>query len=122
MPSEPTIETGREASTSRPAGYAALIERYGVDVILHWHTSRVATKRHDGDGDGFINPARVAMVEPSTVGDGNVTDVVVAAQDGLALVRVREPIKDVVDKLRRETPGRTGTSRRAKKTPKTSSG
>ena len=43
MPSEPTIETGREASTWRPAGYAALIERYGVDVIPHWHTSRVAT-------------------------------------------------------------------------------
>ena len=45
------------------------------------------------------------MVEPSTVGDGNVTDVVVAAQAGLALVRVSEPIKDVVDKLRRETDG-----------------
>ena len=53
------------------------------------------------------------MVEPSTVGDGNVTDVVVAAQAGLALVRVSEPIKDVVDKLRRETDG--VTSRRAKK-------
>ena len=48
----------------------------------------------------------------------NVTDVVVAAQAGLALVRVREPIKDVVDKLRRETPGSTSTSRRAKKTTK----
>ena len=45
----------------------------------------------------FINPAHVAMVEPSTVGDDNVTDVVVAAQDGFALVRVRKPIKDVVD-------------------------
>ena len=74
----------------------------------------VQFKRHDGDGDVFINPAHVAMVEPSTVGDDNVTDIVVAAQAGLALVRVREPIKDVVDKLRRETPGSTSTSRRAK--------
>ena len=73
----------------------------------------VQFKRHDADGDIFINPAHVAMVEPSTVGDGNVTDVVVAAQAGLALVRVSEPIKDVVDKLRRETDG--ATSRRAKK-------
>ena len=62
------------------------------------------------------------MVEPSTVGDDNVTDIVVAAQAGLALVRVREPIKDVVDMLRRETPGSTSTSRRAKKTPRTSAG
>ena len=44
---------------------------------------------------------------------GNVTDVVVSAQARLALVRVSEPIKDVVDKLRRETDGTT--SRRAKK-------
>ena len=60
----------------------------------------VQFKRHDGDGD--------------------VTDIVVAAQAGLALVRVREPIKDVVDMLRRETPGSTSTStsRRAKKTAK----
>ena len=62
----------------------------------------VQFKRHDAV---FINPAHVAMVEPSTVGDGNVTDVVVSAQAGLALVRVSEPIKDVVDKLRRETDG-----------------
>ena len=73
----------------------------------------VQFKRHDADGDIFINPAHVAMVEPSTVGDGNVTDVVVAAQAGLALVRVSEPIKDVVYKLRRETDG--ATRRRAKK-------
>ena len=44
------------------------------------------------DGGVFINPAHVAMVRPSD-GDGNATDVVVAAQAGLALVRVREPIK-----------------------------
>lgn len=33
---------GREQSASRLAGYAALIERYGVEVIPNWHTSRVA--------------------------------------------------------------------------------
>ena len=37
------IEAGRERSTSRLAGYAALTERYDVDVIPHWHASRVAT-------------------------------------------------------------------------------
>ena len=42
-------------------------------------------------------------------GDGNVTDVVVASQAGLALVRV----SDVVDKLRRETDN--ATTRRTKK-------
>ena len=50
-------------------------------------------KRHDADGDVFINPAHVSMVEPSGIGDDNVTDIVVAAQAGLALVRVQEPIK-----------------------------
>ena len=62
------------------------------------------------------------MVEPSGAGDDNVTDIVVAAQAGLALVRVQEPIKDVVDKLRREPAGSASSSRRAKKTPKTSAG
>ena len=37
------IETGPEQSTSRLAGYAALIERYDVDVIPNSHASRVAT-------------------------------------------------------------------------------
>ena len=58
------------------------------------------------------------MVEPSGASDDNVTDIVVAGQAGLALVRVQEPIKDVVDKLRRETTG--ATSRRAKKAAGTS--
>ena len=53
----------------------------------------VQFKRHDADGDVFINPAHVAMVEPSGDGDGNVTDIVGAAQAGLA---------------RRETAGRHG--------------
>ena len=58
------------------------------------------------------------MVEPSGIGDDNVTDIVVAAQAGLAIVRVQEPIKDVVDKLRREPAGSPSPSRRAKKTSK----
>ena len=39
---------GTEQSAARLAGYAALIERYGVDVIPNWHTSRVAAsgERH----------------------------------------------------------------------------
>ena len=32
----------REQSAPRLAGYAALIERYGVEVIPNWHTTRVA--------------------------------------------------------------------------------
>ena len=76
-------------------------------------------KRHDADGDVFINPAHVSMVEPSGIGDDNVTDIVVAAQAGLALVRGQEPIKDVVvDNLRREPAGSATSSRRAKKTSK----
>ena len=35
--------TGRERSTLRLTGYAALINRYAVDVIPNWHASRVAT-------------------------------------------------------------------------------
>ena len=48
------IEAGRERPTSRLAGYAALTERYDVDVIPNWHASRVATgsvhrvDSHDG--------------------------------------------------------------------------
>ena len=54
--------------------------------------------------------------EPSSTG----ADIVVAAQAGLVLVRVDEPINDIVDKLRRETSAGASTSRRTKKTPRTS--
>ena len=40
--------------TPRPAGYAALIERYGIDVIPNWHKSFVAageTHRIDSTGN-----------------------------------------------------------------------
>jgi hypothetical protein len=36
-------KNGSEAAEYRPAGYAALIERYGLDVIPNWHQSLVAT-------------------------------------------------------------------------------
>lgn len=67
-----------ENGTRRPAGYAALAERYGLDVIPNWHTSHVLTRgihrRHtDGDavveeyptaywpGDGFGNQLEFAL-------------------------------------------------------------
>ena len=37
------METVQEPATLRPAGYAALIERYGLDVIPNWHKSLVTT-------------------------------------------------------------------------------
>ena len=49
-------ETGRERTASRPAGYAALVERYGVDVIPNWHASRVASRgvRRLASRDGVV--------------------------------------------------------------------
>ena len=40
---EAVAENDPDKSTHRPAGYAALIERYGLDVIPNWHRSFVAT-------------------------------------------------------------------------------
>lgn len=37
------IRVDQEKSILEPAGYAALIERYGLDVIPNWHISRVTT-------------------------------------------------------------------------------
>ncbi len=36
-------ETAQEQAAQRPAGYAALIERYGLEVIPNWHKSLVTT-------------------------------------------------------------------------------
>jgi hypothetical protein len=36
-------ETVQETATPRPAGYAALIERYHLDVMPNWHRSLVTT-------------------------------------------------------------------------------
>ena len=57
----------------------------------------VEFKRHDTEDAVYINPALVAMVESS--GSDDVTDIVVAAQAGLALVRVKGAINAVVEKL-----------------------
>jgi len=37
------VENGQEQAALRLAGYAALIKRYGLDVIPNWHKSLVAT-------------------------------------------------------------------------------
>ena len=36
-------ENDQDRSTQRPAGYAALVERYDLDSIPNWHRSFVAT-------------------------------------------------------------------------------
>jgi hypothetical protein len=36
-------ERNREEGTLRTAGYAALLEKYGIDVIPNWHRSLIAT-------------------------------------------------------------------------------
>jgi hypothetical protein len=36
------IENGPKEATLRPAGYAALVERYGIEAIPNWHKSMVA--------------------------------------------------------------------------------
>ena len=78
----------------------------------------VQFKRHDADGDVFIDPAHVAVLEPSGAAGRRQRDRHRESphQAGLALVRVQEPIKDVVDKLRREPAGLVNPSRRTKKT------
>ncbi|MFH0810224.1 MAG: Fic family protein [Pseudomonadota bacterium] len=48
-------EHDQDKSTPRPAGYAALIERYGLDVIPNWHRSFVATTgTHRIDSTGGV--------------------------------------------------------------------
>ena len=59
----------------------------------------VQFKRNAAAADVFINPAHVAMVESSGIGDGNVTDI------------VPQP-----DKRRRKLAGSASPRRRAKKT------
>jgi hypothetical protein len=48
-------EIGQEEATLRLAGYAALIERYGLDVIPNWHISLVTTSGiHRIDSTGTV--------------------------------------------------------------------
>ena len=37
------LETVQEPATLKPAGYAALIERYGLKSFPNWHRSLVST-------------------------------------------------------------------------------
>lgn len=41
FPEEAMAENDQDNSTSRLAGYAALIERYNLDVIPNWHKALV---------------------------------------------------------------------------------
>jgi hypothetical protein len=48
-------ENTQERATLRPAGYAALVERYGLDVIPNWHRSLVSTSGiHRIDSTGGV--------------------------------------------------------------------
>jgi len=35
-------ETGQDTSILKPAGYAALVKQYDLDIIPNWHKSFVA--------------------------------------------------------------------------------
>ena len=49
------VENDQDQSTCRPAGYAALIERYDLDVIPNWHKSLVtASGIHRIDSIGGV--------------------------------------------------------------------
>jgi len=53
----PMIENEPVATSLRPAGYSALIERYGLEVIQNWHKSFVATsgaRRIDSSGEVVV--------------------------------------------------------------------
>jgi hypothetical protein len=66
------VEKGQEQSTLRPAGYAALIDRYGLEVIPNWHRSLVTTRgiqRIDSTG-GVIEEIYPSKYWPGeTLGD-----------------------------------------------------
>ncbi len=49
------VKNAQDKSTHRLAGYAALIKRYGLDVIPNWHRSTVATTgTHRLDSSGGV--------------------------------------------------------------------
>lgn len=66
------VESDQDKSTYRPAGYAALIERYDLDTIPNWHRSFVAatgTHRIDSTG-GVIYEVYPSKYRPGdTLGD-----------------------------------------------------
>ena len=55
FPEEAMTENDQDRSTNRLAGYAALIERYDLDVIPNWHRSLVTTSGiHRIDSSGGV--------------------------------------------------------------------
>jgi len=65
-------KTVQEPPTPRPAGYSALIERYGLDVMPNWHRSLVATSgNHRIDStEGIVAEIYPAKYWPGdTLGD-----------------------------------------------------
>jgi hypothetical protein len=68
FPEEAMAEDSQDISTRRPAGYAALIGRYNLDVIPNWHSSFVAaTGTHRIDITGGV----VEEVYPSKYWPGD---------------------------------------------------
>ena len=61
-------ENDHEQAKLRPAGYAALVEQYGLDTIPNWHRSLVTTSGiHRIDSIGGV----VEEVYPSKYWPGN---------------------------------------------------
>jgi hypothetical protein len=61
-------EKDQEQATLRPAGYAALVELYGIDIIPNWHRSLVTTSGgHRIDSTGGV----IEEVYPSKYWPGN---------------------------------------------------
>ena len=66
------VENEQGTSIYRPAGYAALIERYDLDVIPNWHKSQVTASgiHRIGSGEGFIEEVYPPKYWPGdTLGD-----------------------------------------------------
>jgi hypothetical protein len=61
-------ENDQGSSTHRPAGYAALIEQYGLDVIPNWHRSFVVTS---GTHRVYSTGGVIEEVYPSKYWPGN---------------------------------------------------
>ncbi len=66
------VGNGQNGGRHRPAGYAALVERYGLDVIPNWHTSFVTTsgiRRIDSTGSMVTEVYPAPYWPGDTLGD-----------------------------------------------------
>ncbi len=68
FPEEAMAENDQDRSTYRPAGYAALIERYSLEVIPNWHRSFVTTT---GTHRIYSTSGVIEEVYPSKYWPGN---------------------------------------------------